>query len=472
MAAIPILNGIYADNNGDFRTSYPRNLMPVPKKQGISAGYLRPADGIVELATGPGVDRGGINWNGLCYRVMGSKLVSIDRSNNVTVIGDVGGLNSQVTFDYSFNRLGISSNGNLFYYDGSILQQVTDSDLGSVIDFIWIDGYFMTTDGTSLVVTELTDPFSVNPLKYGSAEADPDPIKGLLKLRNEAYAIGRYTIEVFDNVGGNNFPFQRVPGAQIMRGAVGTYAACAFTLTSYAGVAFLGSARNEPPAIWFGVNGTTTPLSTREIDTILQDYSEEQLSSAVLEARIDKNHALLYVHLPDQTLVYDAAGSAVVGEPVWFILASSLVGKATYRARNFVWCYDKWIVGDPTTYKLGYFVDNISHHFGDVVGWEFGTLLIYNESEGVIFHELELIVLAGNFELGKNPTIWTCYSTDGETWSIERPRTAGRQGRRDVRINWLQQGNMKQFRIQKFRGTSDAHISIAKLEARLEALKN
>jgi len=469
---IPILNGIYVDSSADFRSSYPRNLMPVPKKQGISTGYLRPADGISEFATGPGVDRGGINWNGVCYRVMGSKLVSVASDGTVTTLGDVGGVDTPVTFDYSFDRLAVCSNGNFFYWNGSALTQVTDSDLGTVIDFIWIDGYFMTTDGTSLVVTELNDPTSVNPLKYGSAEADPDPVKALFKLRNEAYAVGRFTIEVFDNIGGNLFPFQRVPGAQIMRGAIGTYAVASFYMNGYNGVAFLGGGRNEPPAVWFGINGSSTPISTREIETILRNYSEEELSSAILESRIDKNHALLYVHLPDQTLVYDSAATTILEEPVWFVLTSSIVGTGKYRARNLVWCYDKWISGDPTTTKLGYFVDNISHHYGAVNGWEFGTLIVYNEAEGVIFHELELIALSGNFELGSNPTIWTSYSTDGETWSVERPRTAGRQGRRDVRLNWLQQGNMKNWRIQKFRGTSEAHISVAKLEARLEQLRN
>ena len=47
---IPILDGIYTDNNSDFRTAYPVNLIPVPKGQGISAGYLRPAEGINHVA--------------------------------------------------------------------------------------------------------------------------------------------------------------------------------------------------------------------------------------------------------------------------------------------------------------------------------------------------------------------------------------------------------------------------------------
>ena len=83
---IPILNGIYTDEASDFRTSYPRNLIPVPKSQGISQGYLRPADGIVEFGDGPGLDRGGINWDNVCYRVMGTKLVSIDLDGNATLI--------------------------------------------------------------------------------------------------------------------------------------------------------------------------------------------------------------------------------------------------------------------------------------------------------------------------------------------------------------------------------------------------
>ena len=462
---IPILSGIYSDTSPNFRTSYPRNLIPVPKSQGISQGYLKPADGLVEIGTGPGVDRGGVNWKGFCYRVMGNALVRIESSGTPTVLGAVGG-SGQVTFDYSFDRLGIAAGGNLYYWNGSTLTQVTDSDLGQVIDFIWIDGYFMTTDGDSLVVTELTDPTAVNPLKYGSAEADPDKIVGILKLRNEAWALNRYTIEVFHNIGGNFFPFQRVDGAELMRGVIGTYAACVYMEA----VAFLGGGRNEPPAVWLGVNGTSQKISTREIDTIIQEYAEADLVNVVLEARVDKGHQHLYVHLPNQTLVYDAAASAVVQEPIWFVLTSSVEGLGTYRARNLIWCYDKWIFGDPTTNKIGTYTDDVSSHYGLVNGWEFGTMIIYNQMNGAIFHELELCILSGRVLPNTNPTVWTAYSTDGETWSQERPKRAGVQGNRTVRLNWLQQGNMRNWRIQKFRGTSDAHIAVARLEARIEPL--
>ena len=110
---IPIVKGIYANSDSDFRIAYPRNLVPIPAAQGISQGYLRPADGVVQFSQGPGVDRGGINWNGTCYRVMGSKLIEVAEDGSIVVIGDVGGT-GQVTLDYSFDRLAIASGNRLF----------------------------------------------------------------------------------------------------------------------------------------------------------------------------------------------------------------------------------------------------------------------------------------------------------------------------------------------------------------------
>jgi hypothetical protein len=466
MVQIPILNGIFTDNGPDFRTSYPVNLVPVPKTNGISKGFLRPSDGIVSNGVGPGLDRGAINWNGVCYRVMGSKFCSVAANGTVTVIADVGDNGIDASMDYSFDLLAIASNNNLFYYDGTNVTQVTDPDLGIVIDVVWVDGYFMTTDGEFLVVTELNNPFAVNPLKYGSAEADPDPITGLLKLRNEVYALNRNTIEVFDNVGGNLFPFQRIEGAQIEKGSVGTHACCIYIETC----AFLGSGWNEAPGVYLGVNANTTKISTQEIDQILLNYTEAELALVNMEARNDRAHDHLYIHLPDRTLVFDGAASKELGQPVWFTLTSSIEGFSKYRAQNYVWCYDKWVCGDPTSNNVGYLVKDISTQYGDTVRWEFGTTIVYNEGRGAIIQQLELVGLTGAVALGANPTINTSYSTDGETWSQQKFINAGQTGQRAKRLVWFQQGWMRNWRIQRFQGTSDAHMSFARLEAAIEPL--
>jgi hypothetical protein len=437
----------------------------VPKDEGISKGYLRPAEGIVQQGTGPGIDRGGINWKGTHYRVMGTKLISISSLGVVTEIGDVGGT-GQVSFDYSFERLAIASSGSLYYLTGTTLAQVTDADLGAALDVIWVDGYFMTTDGEFIVVTDLDDPFAINPLKYGSSEADPDPIVALVKLQNEPYALNRYTIEVFDNVGGDLFPFQRIESAQIQKGVIGTHACCEFADT----IAFMGSGRNEAPAIYLGVNSVATKISTREVDQILLEYTEAELALSVLESRIDKGHQHLWVSLPDRTLVYDLSGSAAVQQPLWFVLTSGLDGFEQYRAKNLVWVFDKWMCADPTSTKFGYLDSSLSTQFGDKARWEFGTTIVYNGGNGAIFHQLELVCLTGRVAFGIDPTISTSYSIDGETWSQEKFISIGTIGNRTKRIVWFQQGLMRNWRIQRFKGNSDSHIAIARLEALLEPL--
>jgi hypothetical protein len=477
---IQILNGIYADTTPELRTAYPVNMVPVPKQSGISNGFLRPGDGIVANGTGPGTDRGGINWNGVCYRVMGTKLVTVASNGAVTVLGDVGGPTTElVTMDYSFDVLAIASGGRLYYWipvntpgtlpwnpTAPILRQVTDPDLGLVLDVVWVDGYFMTTDGEFIIVTEQNDPTSILTSKYGSSVVDPDPVVALLKLRNEIYALNRNTIEVFDNVGGDLFPFARIDGAQLQKGVVGTFACCVYIDR----IAFLGSGRNEAPGIYVGAAATTQKLSTQEIDNLLLTYTEEQLATTKLEARNDKNHQHLYVHLPDRTIVYDASASEALGDQVWFTLTSTVVGFSQYRAHNLVWAYDKWLVGDPQSSAIGYLVQDTGHHWGQQVRWEFGTLIAYNEGNGAIFNRLELVSLTGSVALGTNPQISTSYSVNGLAWSQDRSVAVGTTGNTAKRLAWFQQGHMRNWRIQRFRGDSDAHISFVRLEAQIEAL--
>lgn len=467
MAAIPILSGIYANGSPDFRTAYPVNMVPVPMATGISEAYLRPADGLVSLGVlGPGVGRGGINWNGALYRVMGPFLVRIDPLGNVTTIGNVGDDGKPVTFDYSFDQMCIASCGNLYYSNGTTLVQNVDPDLGTVVDVVWVDGYFFTTDGEFLVVTELNDPLAVNPLKYASSEADPDAVVALLKVRNEVGVLNRFTIEVFDNVGGVGFPFQRIEGAQIMKGCVGTHACCIYQEA----MAFLGGGRNEAPGVYVGVNATAQKVSSREVDEILATFTEAQLATAVLEARNDRGHELLYVHLPDRTLVFDGAASKALGGAVWFVLTSSLQGLAQYRARWFVYAYDGWQVCDTATAAFGRTTQDVSTHWGDRVRWEFSTPIVYNESKGAIFNALELVALPGAPAFGVSPVVSTDYSLDGVTWSIPHTIGVGTLGQRTKRIEWRRQGSMRNWRIQRFRGDSQAHLPVARLEADLEPL--
>jgi hypothetical protein len=463
---IPITSGIFTDATGDYRTSYPVNMVPVAKSTGVSDGYLKPGEGIVLFAETVGEDRGGINVDGSCYRVAGTKLIRVTDAGIQVVLGDVGGT-GQVSLCRSFDYLGICSNGNLFLFNlgTQILAQVTDIDLGVSKYATQLGGYFISTDGEFIVTTDLSDPFSVNPLKYGASEVLPDPITSLQVLRDVLYVVNRYGIEQFQNIGGQFFPFQRVDGAYINRGAIGPNACCVFEER----LAFIGGGVNEPPAVWLGLNAQTAKISTREIDILLQGFAEEELANVLIESRIDRDQRLLYVHLPTGTMVYDASTSALVGSPIWYKLSSGNDnGGGVYLARNFVWCYDKWIFGNNLDNRLGTFDYMIGSHYGNHVFWTFQTPIVYNESRGALFHELELMCITG---VSEDATIWTDYSNDqGVTWSNPKARKIGKYGQREKRINWLQCGNMNERRIQRFSGMSDSHLTISCLEARIEPL--
>lgn len=464
MVQIPILNGVYTASGPTVRTAYPVNLVPVPTTSGISNGTLSPADGIVGQSVGPGVARGGIEWLGVLYRVMGSKLVSIDVVGAITVIGDVGDNGLPVSLSYGFDLLAIASNERLYYLDKTgVLTLVNDKNAGIVLDVQWIDGYYAVTDGEFIAFSDINDPFSFDPLKYISSESDPDSVVAVVRLRNELLAVNRNSIETLSNVGGSGAPFSRIAGAKITKGAISTHACCIFLET----LAFVGSGYNEAPGVYLGVNASAQKISTVEIDRVLAASTEEQLAAIVVEARNDNAHQHLYIHLLDRTIVYDAAASQALDTQVWFTLVSTLVGMRNYRARFFVWCYDRWNSADPTSFIVGYLTQEVSSHYGEPVRWEFSTAIIYNDGRGAVISELELVALTGRVLLGVDPTISTSYSLDGVEWSLEKTISAGKIGERKKRLVWFRQGSMQNWRIQRFRGTSDAHVAFARLEAQI-----
>lgn len=463
---IPLINGVLADEDGDFRTAYPENMMPIIKKTGATNGYLRPAPGAVKVNDGPGFSRGAIRWNDVEYRVLGTKLCRVESSGVINELGTIPGADL-VSMDYSFDRLCVVGDGKAWYWDGTTFTQITDPDLGVPKDVTWVDGYFMFLDDENIIVTELVDPTDIDPLKYGSSEVDPDDLKAVIKVRNEPYVLNRFSVEVFDNIGGTVFPFQRIEGAQITKGALGTHTCCLFEDA----VAFLGSGRGEPPAIYIGANGSHSKISTREIDEIIHEFTEHQLAASLMEAVVDKNNALLMLHLPDRTLVYDARGSQAAGEPVWSIRHSSPTHdtRSKYRLNHFVWCYDRWGVADSNGTNVGYIDESISSHWTSHVTWSITTQILYNEGKGGIIHDLELESLTGRTVFGEDPVIYTQYTND-TGWSSLKGIKAGKTGERQKRLVWLNQGPIRKKRIQRIKGDSKSHISPYILQAQIEPL--
>jgi hypothetical protein len=465
MQAFPVLKGIIATEDVDFTVSLPINYEPVVQQTGISAGYLRAVPGITQLvATGLGADRGAIEWNGVHYRVVGSKLISVT-GVTYTVLGDVGNNGLPVSMDFSFDLLAIASNQNLFYFDGATLTQVTDTDLGIVLDVMYLDGRFITTDGSYIVLTELNDPYSVDPNKYGSAEVSPDPIVGLNHIRGEMNAPGSGTIENFRNVGGAGFNYQRNPGALISKGLVGTHAFTYF-LESFA---FVGGAPNTASSVWIAGGGQAANISTPEIDAALAALTAAQLALVELEAREEKGEQRLILHLPDRSLVYVQQTSLASREPVWYEMRGGVLNDQPYPLRHLVLTGGRW-VGGTSDGRIGYLDETVETIFGEERGWRFDTLFVYNESLGGIIRTLELVGLTGRAPFGAVPRVFFSYTKDGETWSVEKSIESGRFGERQKRVQIRPGWRFRNFVGLRMRGAGNGRQAWASLAADVEGL--
>ena len=514
---IPIIQGNSIEEGIEIRTVYPQNLVPVFESTGFGDGYLRPTEGVqqVNFTTRIGqpiyeamLDLGN-NELGCIERASNSYILDINTFNatgdsvtatHSTILDPKPSEHAYVAtvpdqnvrIDHSFDRTSISLKGRLYYYTNTNgrreVHQVVDPDLGVVLDHLWIDGYFMTTDGESLVVTNLNDPTSVNPFKYGSSEIDPDPIVALQKLRNEVYVLNRNTIEVFGNIGGTGFPFQRITGAQITKGCVGTQACCVFEDS----IAFVGGAYNEAPAVWVARQGSVAKISTRSIDVGFSKMSELQLSQVKLEAVVDKDHSFLVLHMnpgggkydvlgrklppavdegnhSPQTAVFDAIISRATGSQVWHTLTTNAHNYTRFRNRWYVNNRNDGSIAPELGHGLGFLNPDIATAWGRNINWEFTIPIIYLEGYNGLIHELELVkIRQDSYAPGTHGTVTTQHSVDGDVWTL--PKSAKVTTPRK-RLVWLNEGPITNARFQRFRG-SGVRLSVAALLARIEALNN
>lgn len=459
---VPVLSGVTTTPDGDFLVSYPVNREPVLRDTGISDGYLRAPYGITQVNAGLGVDRGGIAWNGIAYRVQGTSLVRINSDWTTDILGDVGG-GGICSLDYNFTDLIVGSGGRLYYWNATGgLRQVTDSNLGVVDDLVFVDGYTMTTDGEFLVVNNLGNPFTINPMRYGSAEEDPDPITGLGHMHGEVYAFGRYTIQVFQNIGGTGFPFQTAKSATVPFGCVGPQAKCKYVGT----FAFVGGGRNSAVGVYLMGAGDADKISSAEVDNELAGLTDAELAAVWLESRVESDDQRLILHLPDRSWGFSAQVSRKSQVKCWNQYVSATTNVGGYFGRGQSLCYGKWIVAAPDG-RLGYLDTATAKHFGEYVMWQFDTPLMYNDANRAILTGIELVGTPGR---GQSGQVFFSYTKDGVFWSQERATSTGSTGQTRKRPAWRPGIRFEVYMGIRFRGVDDSLAAFARLECDVEAL--
>lgn len=394
-ATINLMGGDTVGVETDYRDALPVNMSGIKDKILNVAGYMLQQSGLTHFASAKGIDRGG-NWNERHfnhYRVSGQRFVEIDNGGSVKDLGAIGGIDT-VSLPYSFDTQAIVANGRFYLYDKTNgLVEVTDSDLGDPIDGVWIDGYYMLTDGEFLFHTRLGDESAIDPLKFATAEFSPDPTLGVGKtVDNKVIAFGRYSIEYFANVASENFAFTRIPNRAIKTGIVGTHCKCEMLSSWF----IVGGRKEEDVSVHVVGVGAVTKIASREIDKILGQYTEAELSVAVLEPRVEEDYHYLILHLPNETLIYNHEIAQVAGmDMAWSILKSDTSGNRVWRGKHGIFepRLGKFVYGDKLGGEVGILDELVATHYGEIVEYIMHTPFLILEK--LSLDELEIYTVAG-----------------------------------------------------------------------------
>lgn len=401
----------------DYRDALPVNATGISRPMLGAEGYMIQTPGLSVFGRGVNVDRRGI-WNerlGAHYRVSGDSLIEVSSAGASTVLGNISGLDT-VSLPYSFNTQGIVADGRFWLYDPvGGLNEVIDPDLGDPIDCVWIDGYYFFTDGEFLYHSDLADETQIDPLKFATAEFSPDPTLGVGKtVDNKAIAFNRYSTEYFSNVASAQFAFTRISSRALKAGIVGTHAKVEISDEWY----ILGGRKDEDVSVHVIGTGTTREVSSREIDKLIKQYTEEELSVVVMEKYMLDDYIYMIIHLPRETVMYNITLAEKVGsEYAWSFLRSG-VANEPYRGKFGIFepRLGKYVYGDKQSNLLGILDTLIATHYDEVA--ESVLYTPFMDLETFSLDELRLETVPG-FTATDDATVFVSRTGDGVAYSTE-----------------------------------------------------
>jgi hypothetical protein len=296
--------------------------------------------------------RGAIEMGGVYYVVTGTTLYSIDSDGNETSRGTITG-SDRVIMAHNGTKLAIVAPDvgalNLWQYDSSTttLTQVSDGDYLVSSSVCFKDGYYIFTkkDSNIWFVSNLNQPLVFDALDFTTAQLAPGNIVGCHVSQDEVYIQKADSTEVYQNVGGSGFPFQRIPGASFEKGSHSPYSPIEWESNFY----YLGGGVNERTSVYVsGGAGQPLKISTDAIDNEIQKFTRAEIADGFAFTYAIAGIALVgftirSVNIADRTFIYNVTSSSLQGRPVWSEMQTG-VDEDGWRANSVTNVYNKLLV--------------------------------------------------------------------------------------------------------------------------------
>lgn len=483
MPEIPIDIGFYESSTLPLAAQncvnhYPQN----PQTKGaISSGALFSTPGAYQVATvGTGPGRGYNVFNDELYIISGNNFYKISNTGGVTNLGTISGSGRVITSNNGVTICIQVPGGSGYFYSGSTgLFEITDpvyqdfqAQAGGVTGLTYKDGYFIFTTAFEFFLSSLvTDNGgrNFNALDFGTAEIKPDKNVRPMTVKNELYIFGTDTIELFQNTGATGFPFQRINGATIDKGLAAIHSLIEFDNS----FVFIGGGFGESIAVWRGLSGSATKISTSAIDHALQQYTQAQISDAYAWTYTEDGNFFVGFGLPDTTFVYDATTAAIQGRPVWHERQSN---ESEWRVNHVIDVYGKNYVLDSVDGRVGVLDRNILKEYGEDITREFTGAYLYNQGSSFTVTAVELKTESGVGNIkgtgsGEDPQVELLMSDNGgRSFFSMGSRSLGGFEDYKARQVWTRVNRVEQTALFRFKTTGETVRNYTNMIARIKGV--
>lgn len=396
---------------------------------------------------GAGPIRALFEMNEVGYAVSGPNFYSFTEDGTITLLGTgITGFRP-VSIDGNGFEIVIRNGTNGFSYllsdatfvqisDGDFQQGNTVSVLNNIFVFDWLNtNKFFTSD--------VLDGRAYDALNFASTESDPDFTKAVRGHNGTLFIFGNHTIEPWDNTGAADFAFSRIKGGTIDRGIIAPLA----VENEDSSLFILGD-----DLICYRINGLQLQrISTHALE---REWATYTTTSDVFSFKISvAGHKFIYYTFPteNRTFAYDIATG------LWHERMSWDAGglETRWRANCAVTVYNKTLIGDANSGKIGLVDPAVYTEFGDPIVTTMTSPPLYMDGKNISVPVLEVDMHAGvglTSGQGVDPQIMLDWSTDGgRTYTAPQEWDsfgAMGQNRKKVIFNGLGEGYEFTFRLR------------------------
>jgi hypothetical protein len=474
---LPIANGAYKSESLPLSAQQCVNWYPhIAEVPALNQETLRGTPGLYQVATsGASVtdsSRGEKTFKSRLYVVNGPTLFRVNADHTLTNLGQIES-DARVVMVNNDTQLLIlvpGGAGYIFEDDTDTLTEITDSDFranGNPQYACFIDGYFVfTTDEKKFIVSALNDGLTYDALDFGSAESSPDGVVVPFVQNNQLFVGGEFTVEAFQNIGGNEFPFQR-SGLFLQQGVFAPFSPTQTADT----ILFIGGGEDESPAVWALAGNGTQKVSTQAIDDMLRRLTADELADVYGWSYGQAGHYFVGFALPDTCIVFDTATNRW-HERTSRVEISGAIQTISYRVRGFATAYGRLYVTDSQDGRIGVADMDTYTEYGAEIARIVATQPFQNNMEPFFLPLLEVTVESGVGNAAcPNPQIRLQVSRDGgKTWSDERSRPIGAIGQYNRRAVWRRNGRSSRFDVYRLLMSDPVKPVILQLTAQIEGV--